>query len=169
VRSELTRERLIALIRELARAAPKGPYRVYLVGGSTAVYAGWRPSSIDADLFSDKPAVFHDIQGIKERLDVNVEFERPERFVPALEGSEDRHVFVDEFGPIRLYHYDPYAQIGQDRPRIRARSRRLATSSPAGWWMWMLRSLVRDSVVGVCKVPADLAGRRSRGGGRLPR
>ena len=85
VRAELTRDRLHALMEELARTAPhRGHYRVYLVGGATAVHAGWRPSSIDADLFSDQEEVFHDIQGIKERLNVNVDFARPEHFVPAL-------------------------------------------------------------------------------------
>lgn len=73
--------------------------------------AGWRPSSIDADLFSDDEDVFRDIQGIKERLDVNVEFARPEHFVPELRGSADRHVFLETIGPVSFYHYDPYAQL----------------------------------------------------------
>lgn len=112
MRAELTRERLAALMRELARTAPRGKsYRVYLVGGGTAVYAGWRASSIDADLCADEDAVFRDIQGIKERLNVNVEFARPEHFVPALEGSAERHVFIETVGRVSFYHYDPYAQV----------------------------------------------------------
>jgi hypothetical protein len=99
-------------MRELARTAPRGRnYRVYLVGGGTAVYAGWRPSSIDADLFAEDEAVFRDIQGIKERLNLNVEFVRPEHFVPPLPGSDDRHVFIDAVGRVSYYHYDPYAQV----------------------------------------------------------
>jgi hypothetical protein len=99
-------------MRELARTAPRrGVYRVYLVGGGTAVFAGWRPSTIDADLHSDREEVFRDIQGIKERLDVNVEFARPEHFVPELSGSGNRHVFLETIGPVSFYHYDPYAQI----------------------------------------------------------
>ena len=97
---------------ELAATAPrKGSYRVYLVGGGTAVYAGWRRSSLDVDLFSDQEGVFHDIQGIKERLNVNVEFARPEHFVPALRETARRHVFIETIGPVSFYHYDPYAQI----------------------------------------------------------
>ena len=112
VRDELTRDRLRALMHELARVAPqKGSYRVYLVGGGTAVYAGWRPSSIDADLFSDQEEIFHDIQGIKERLNVNVEIARPEHYVPALRGSARRHVFIETISTVSFYHYDPYAQI----------------------------------------------------------
>lgn len=112
MREEITRERLVLLMKELARTAPRGrTYRVYLVGGGTAVHLGWRRSSIDVDLFSDQPDVFRDIQTIKERLDMNIEFARPEDFVPPLPGSPDRHVFVETIGPISFYHYDPYAQL----------------------------------------------------------
>jgi hypothetical protein len=99
-------------MNELARSAPRrGTYRVYFVGGSTAVLQGWRASTIDADLFADKDAIFHDVQGIKERLHLNVEFARPEDFVPALAGSDDRHVFIETVGKVSFYHYDPYAQL----------------------------------------------------------
>ncbi|MDH4036398.1 MAG: hypothetical protein OEX18_03165 [Candidatus Krumholzibacteria bacterium] len=112
MREELTRERLVLLMKELARCAPRrGSYQVYLVGGGTAVYLGWRRASIDADLFSEQERVFRDIQAIKERLDMNVEFARPEDFVPPLKGTADRHVFIDTIGAIGFYHYDPYAQV----------------------------------------------------------
>jgi hypothetical protein len=112
MRAELTQERLRALMHELARTAPRGKsYRVYLVGGGTAVHAGWRASSVDADLHADEDAVFRDIQGIKERLNINVEFARPEHFVPALKGSANRHVFIETVGRVSFYHYDPYAQV----------------------------------------------------------
>src|SRR5262245_32668886 len=105
MRDEMTRDRLRALFREIARTAPpKGHFRVYLVGGGTAVYAGWRPSSIDADLFAEGEAVFRDIQGIKERLNVSVEFVRPEHFVPALRGTGARHVFLETIGRVSYYH-----------------------------------------------------------------
>jgi hypothetical protein len=81
------------------------------VGGGTAVYLGWRRSSIDVDLYSDRDDVFRDIQEIKERLNINIEFARPEDFVPALRGSADRHIFIETVGSIAFYHYDPYAQL----------------------------------------------------------
>ena len=55
--------------------------------------------------------IFRDIQAIKERLDINVEFARPEDFVPPLSGSENRHVFIRTVGKVSFYHYDPYAQM----------------------------------------------------------
>jgi len=112
MRNELTRDRLRALMAEIARTAPqRSTFRVFLVGGGTAVYAGWRASSVDADLYAEEDAVFRDIQGIKERLNVNVEFARPEPFVPPLRGSERRHVFVETVGRVSYFHYDPYAQV----------------------------------------------------------
>ncbi len=112
MRAELTKERLLEVVKELSRAAPRRRnYRLFLVGGGTAVYLGWRRASIDVDFFSEQEALFVNIQEIKERLNVNVELARPEDFVPPLAGSEDRHVFIERVGPISLYHYDPYAQL----------------------------------------------------------
>jgi hypothetical protein len=99
-------------MRELSRRAPaRGRFRVYFVGGGTAVHAGWRESTVDADLHSDTEAVFRDIQAVKERLGLNIEFARPEDFVPPLAGSADRHVFIRTIGRVTFYHYDPYAQL----------------------------------------------------------
>jgi hypothetical protein len=112
VRRSLTRERLLELMKALARSAPRrGSYRVFFVGGGTAVLAGWRDSTIDADLYSDTEAIFNDVQAIKERLQLNIEFARPEDFVPALAGSGSRHVLVETIGKVSFYHYDPYAQL----------------------------------------------------------
>ena len=73
MRRKLTREGIKALMNELARSAPgRRSYRVFFVGGSTAVLAGWRESTIDADLHSDQEEVFRDVQGIKERLQLNI-------------------------------------------------------------------------------------------------
>ena len=112
MRNRLTRESLLALMRGLARSAnPKQHYRVYLVGGGTAVLAGWRESSIDADLYARQDEIFRDVQKIKDRLNLNIEFARPEDFVPPLEESETRHVLVETVGGVSFYHYDPYAQL----------------------------------------------------------
>jgi len=113
MRNQLTRERLHGLMQEIAKGAPKrrGVFRVFLVGGGTAVWAGWREASIDADLFTEHEVLFRDVQGMKERLNLNVEFTRPEHFVPPLPGAEDRHIFLEAIGPVRFYHYDPYSQF----------------------------------------------------------
>lgn len=116
-------------MKALARSAPRaGSYRVYFVGGGTAVLKGWRSSTLDIDLYADKKEIFHDVQAIKERLHLNIEFARPEDFVPPLAGSKDRHVFIETLGKVSFYHYDPYSQLlsklvrGFDRDMLDARS-----------------------------------------------
>lgn len=112
MRHSLTRDDLDALMAELARSAPHNKsHRVYFVGGGTAVYLGWRDSTIDADLHADDESVFRDIQAIKERLEINIEFAQPEQFVPPLAGTADRHVFIQTVAKVSFYHYDPYAQL----------------------------------------------------------
>lgn len=112
MRRELTEGALRELMEELARTAPTGEsFRVYLVGGATAVLRGWRAATIDADLYAEREEVFRDVQGIKDRLQVNVEFARPEHFVPPLTGTSDRHVFIERVGDVEFFHYDPYAQL----------------------------------------------------------
>ena len=111
MRDTVTRERLLAFMQRLAEAAPRGRrFRVFVVGGGTAVAQGWRESTIDVDLYADDEAVFRDIQRIKETEQLNVEFARPEHFVPPLAGVTDRHVFIATFGGVSFFHYDPYSQ-----------------------------------------------------------
>jgi hypothetical protein len=99
-------------MHELARSAGKdGHYNVYLVGGGTAVLEGWRASSVDADLYAARDDIFRDVQAIKERLQLNIELVRPEHFVPPLQGSAGRHVFIETVGRVSFYHYDPCAQL----------------------------------------------------------
>jgi len=112
MREEITKESLVSLMKELAMEAPRrGAYRVYFVGGGTAVSLGWRQSSVHVDLYSDQDVIFRNIQKIKERLNINIEFARPEDFVPPLKRTADRHVFIDTIGKVTFYHYDPYAQL----------------------------------------------------------
>ncbi len=129
MRDRLTRDSLHGLMRELAGSAGKeGHYDVYLVGGGTAVLNGWRESSVDADLYCARDDIFRDVEAIKERLRLNIELVRPEDFIPPLEGSGDRHVFIETVGRVSYYHYDPYAQLfskvvrGFDRDMADARA-----------------------------------------------
>jgi len=62
-------------------------------------------------LYAANEAVFHDIQRIKETQRINVEFARPEHFVPPLAGAADRHLFIATLGGVSYFHYDPYSQV----------------------------------------------------------
>ena len=90
----------------------RGPGRIYLVGGASAVLLDWRATTVDIDLKLDpEPAgVFEAVARAKEALNVNVELAAPDDFMPTLPGWRDRSVFIVRHGPVDFFHYDFYAQ-----------------------------------------------------------
>lgn len=92
--------------------ASRGPGRVYLVGGASAVLLGWREMTVDADLkLEPEPAgVFEAIAGLKQTLDMNVELASPDDFIPALPGWRERSRFIVRHGEVDFFHYDFYGQ-----------------------------------------------------------
>lgn len=111
MRDDLDADRVRALMRALGRGA-RGPGRVYLTGGTTAVLEGWRRATVDADLKLDpEPAgLFEAIRRIKDELRVNIELASPDDFIPPLPGWRDRSRYIDTHGVVDFYHYDFYAQ-----------------------------------------------------------
>ncbi|MFG0317030.1 MAG: DUF6036 family nucleotidyltransferase [Planctomycetota bacterium JB042] len=111
MRSEADAEKIRRLVRSLGRAA-RGPGRVYLTGGTSAVLIGWRGSTIDADLRLDpEPAgAFEAIARIKDELDVNVELASPADFVPVPPDWRERSVFIESVGRVDFFHFDFRAQ-----------------------------------------------------------
>ena len=110
MREPVSKSRLIQFLSELALGSSTEPSRVYLIGGATAVLLGWRPSTLDVDLCAERDQVLQQISELKKRLQINVELGRPEDSVPPLEGSSERHLFIETIGPVSYFHYDPYAQ-----------------------------------------------------------
>lgn len=103
--------RVRALAEALGRVAPAGT-RLYLVGGATAVLAGWRPSTVDVDLRiePESDAVLRAIPELKERLETNVELASPSDFLPELPGWRERSRFLFRAGNVDVFDYDLYAQ-----------------------------------------------------------
>lgn len=101
-------ERLMVLLGQRAR----GPGRIYLVGGASAVLHGWRETTLDVDLKLDpEPAgVFAAIASAKDELGINVELAAPDDFIPAVPGWRERSQFIARHGQIDFLHYDAYAQ-----------------------------------------------------------
>lgn len=98
-------------MRSLGHSIRQGT-RVYLTGGATAVLMGWRPSTVDIDLYfvPESDEVFRALQGLKERLELNVEMACPADFIPELPNWRERSLFIAQEGRCSFYHYDPYAQ-----------------------------------------------------------
>lgn len=93
-------------------AYARGPGRVYLTGGATAVLKGWRDATVDVDIKLDpEPAgAFEAIARIKNELNLNVELASPDQFIPDPPGSKDRAEFIARERAVEFYHYDLYAQ-----------------------------------------------------------
>jgi hypothetical protein len=110
-RAEATADRILRFVDALGRES-KGPGRVYLTGGASALLIGWRHSTVDIDLRLDPepPGAFEAIARLKERLDVNVELASPQDFIPEVPGWRKRSVFIQRSGKVDVFHYDFYAQ-----------------------------------------------------------
>ncbi len=67
MRSPMDPDKVRALMRAIGQRA-KGPGRVYLVGGTSAVLEGWRQATVDANLkLEPEPAgIFDALRHIKD-------------------------------------------------------------------------------------------------------
>jgi len=100
-----------AFMRALARRS-RGPGRVYLTGGASAVLVGWRASTIDIDIKLDPEpeGAFEAIARLKDELAVNVELAAPDQFIPVPASWRDNSSFVARHGDIDYFHYDFVSQ-----------------------------------------------------------
>lgn len=104
-------DRVRELARELGRLARR-PYRLYLVGGATAVIEGWRETTVDIDLRlePDSDELLGALPALKEKLNVNIELASPPDFIPELPGWRERCPFILQEGQVSVHHFDPYSQ-----------------------------------------------------------
>ncbi len=111
MRTPVDPARLRRLIRELGRRA-RGPGRIYLVGGASALLEGWRDTTIDVDLRLDPepPGIFEAIARLKTELDLNIELTSPDQFLPALADWRARSPHIGRHGEVEFFHYDFRAQ-----------------------------------------------------------
>lgn len=103
--------RIEAFLEGLAREAT-AETDVYLVGGTSAVLVGWRPTTIDVDLVMrpESDAMLRAIPALKERLRLNVELASPDQFIPVPAGWEARSPVIRRIGRVTFHHYDFTAQ-----------------------------------------------------------
>ena len=111
MREPLDGAKLAAALEALGRKA-RGPGRIYLTGGATALMMGFRAMTKDLDikLQPEPDGVFEAIRDVKEALSVNIELAAPDHFIPAVPGWEDRSIFIVRHGQVDFFHYDPVGQ-----------------------------------------------------------
>jgi hypothetical protein len=87
----------------------QGPGRVYLVGGTTMVFEGYRARSLHIDLVveaEDPGPILAAIRRLKDDLQVNVEIAGPGDFIPLPAGWRERSRWIGRFGPLDVFHFD---------------------------------------------------------------
>jgi len=105
-------EPVIHRIFKLLATFAKGPGRIYVTGGVSAVLLGLRKSTIDLDLklLPEPPGIFEAIRDVKESMKINIELASPDNFIPPLPGWEARSLYIVSYNNIDFFHYDFYAQ-----------------------------------------------------------
>lgn len=127
MRKPVDAARLERFLSALGRRAV-GPGTVYLVGGSSAVAAGWRSTTRDIDLYLEDEALMRLLPALKEELATNVELASPLDFVPELPGWRDRSRLLRSEGHVTVRDFDFYSQalsklergFDQDRADVRS-------------------------------------------------
>jgi len=90
------------------------PGRVYLVGGTTMVFEGFRQQTLDIDIAFEVAAPDHGafiqaVRDLKKELKVNIEEASPGDFIPLPEGYRDRAQFIGRYGQLDVFHFDLYS------------------------------------------------------------
>ena len=111
MRSEMDKAKLEAFMSALGERV-RGACAIYLTGGATALWYGWRTATIDVDIKPDpEPSgLFEALAKLKNELDINIELASPDQFIPAVAGWRERSIFIGRYGSIEFFHYDPYGQ-----------------------------------------------------------
>lgn len=107
MRPDVDDARVRQLLDALGRRV-RTAHTLYLVGGSSAVVVGWRPSTRDVDmrLEPDSDELLRALSDLKHELDINIELASPLDFLPALDGWRDRSPFVGMWGSLQVRHLD---------------------------------------------------------------
>jgi hypothetical protein len=88
------------------------PGRVYLVGGTTMVYEGYRARTLYIDVLIevDDPgalaSLLESVRRLKDSLAVNVELASPGDFIPLSAGWHERSIWIGRFGSLDVFHFD---------------------------------------------------------------
>jgi hypothetical protein len=127
VRKPVDSTRLEQFLGALGKAA-RTPATIYLVGGASAVMAGWRPTTRDVDIFVEDEGLLRLIPRLKDELATSIELASPPDFVPELPDWRDRSRYLRMEGPLTIRDFDFYSQalaklergFDQDRADVRA-------------------------------------------------
>src|ERR1700737_3720702 len=113
LRPAVSRDRIETFLRQLAQHYQRQA-RLYLVGGTSIVFEGFRQQTLDIDIAIEVSADNHGelirvLRDIKNSLPVNVEEVSPADFIPLPAGYESRHEYLARYGQVDVFHFDLYS------------------------------------------------------------
>jgi hypothetical protein len=114
LRQSVDQYRITEFLRHLGEES-RVAGRIYLVGGATVVFEGYRSLTLDIDLTlettapADEERLVRAMRELKEKLSVNVEVVSPGDFIPLPSGYRERSEFVGRFGGLDVFHFDLYS------------------------------------------------------------
>jgi hypothetical protein len=112
-REPVQRQRIERFLMELGRRF-RGSGRIYLVGGTTMVYEGFRDQTLEVKLAFEFSSQYQTqfieiVREVNQELNVIVKEVSPGDFIPLPAGYKDRCRFLGRFGNIDVFHFDPYS------------------------------------------------------------
>lgn len=113
LRQSVDSERITEFLQRLGEES-RVTGRIYLVGGATVVFEGYRSRTLDIDLTleaspADEDRLLRVLRELKDKYSINVELVSPGDFIPLPAGWRDRSEFVGRFGGLDVFHFDLYS------------------------------------------------------------
>ena len=90
------------------------PGRLYLVGGTTMVYEGFRQQTLYIDISFEVADEYHSafvaaVRDLKEQLSLNIEEASPAEFIPLPSGHRERSQCMGRYGQLEVFYFDLYS------------------------------------------------------------
>ena len=113
MRQQVDRQRIELFLQKIGRLFTR-PGRIYLVGGTTMVYEGYRQYTLDIYISfevadDDHSAFVSAVRELKETLALNIEEASPADFIPLPSGNKERSQFIGRYGQLDVFHYDLFS------------------------------------------------------------
>ena len=112
MRQRTDRQRIELFLQRLGLRFTR-PGRLYLVGGTTMVYEGFRQQTLDIGISfevadEDHSAFIAAVRDLREQLSLNIEEASPAEFIPLPSGHHERSQFLGRYGQLEVFHFDLY-------------------------------------------------------------
>ena len=90
------------------------PGRLYLVGGATMVFEGFRDQTLDIDISFEVDDKDHRdfvaaVRDLKEQLSLNIVEASPSDFIPVPAGYRERSPYIGRYGRLEVFHFYLYS------------------------------------------------------------